>query len=113
MKKSFAIPAGKKKSSRLNLERMRRYRAGKRIAALSTKPESFYFLFLLFLFISERAATHTAAASCTARMKARHQFKKSTPLVVAGKKCGPLGGGWHHQNPCQNDRERRDLSLVE
>lgn len=48
--------------------------------------------FLFFLFIYQRPVHIQPRAEVAQRgMKARHQFKKSTPLVVAGKKSGPKG----------------------
>lgn len=64
-----------------------RYRGEKGTRALSTKRAQFFFSINL-----STTDTHTAARQVAQRrMKARHQFKKSTPSVVAGKKCGPAG----------------------
>lgn len=92
-----------------------RYRGEKGTTYTIDKASTYiFFLFFFYLFINDRPGTHTAARQVAQRrMKARHQFKKSTPSVVAGKNAAPVGGGWSHRNPCQSDRHRPDLSLVE
>lgn len=71
--------------------------------ALSTKRS---FFFLLFLSISQYI--HPRSEVVQSGMEARHQFKKSTPSVVAGKKAGR---GWWvaPPNPCQAPSDRQRL----
>lgn len=60
----------------------------------STIDKAFTY-FLFFLFIYQQPVHIQPRAEVAQRgMKARHQFKKSTPSVVAGKNAAPWGGGW-------------------
>lgn len=94
-----------------SLEREHRYRPRKRKTGTIGKAYTYFFF---FLFIYQRSVPTQPRGEVAQRgMKARHQFKKSTPLVVAGKNAAPRGGGWPCRNPCQSDLHRLDLSLVE
>lgn len=95
-----------------SLEQEYRYRPRKRKTGTIGKAYTYFFFF--FLFIYQRSVPTQPRGEVAQRgMKARHQFKKSTPLVVAGKNAAPRGGGWPRRNPCQSDLHRLDLSLVE
>lgn len=60
----------------------------------------FLFFFFRFFIYLRGPGTQPRGEVAQRGMKARHQFKKSTPLVVAGKNAAPPGGGRPLRNPC-------------